>query len=120
VLLYGFGQKSAQGMALAIMVPMALIGALRYWRNPEIELNAAVIGLIVCGAVLGALAGAEFAARLPSNILRRIFAVVLVVVAVRMFMGPSRPKQSGLDNGLTDQKMAGLVERRGPDNGPGR
>jgi uncharacterized membrane protein YfcA len=120
VLLYGFGQKSAQGMALAIMVPMALIGALQYWRNPEIELNAAVIGLAICGAVFGALAGAELAARLPSNILRKTFAVVLVIVAVRMFTTPSRPRESGRDNGATLQKMANLVERGGPDNNPGK
>jgi uncharacterized membrane protein YfcA len=120
VLLYGFGQKSAQGMALAVMVPMALIGALRYWRNPEAELNAAVIGLIVCGAVVGTLAGTELAARLPSHVLRRIFAVVLVVAAVRMFMTPSRPKQSGLDNGSTDQKMPNSVERGDPDNDAGK
>ena len=34
VLLFGFMQKSAQGMALAVMVPMALLGAFRYWKNP--------------------------------------------------------------------------------------
>ena len=34
VLIFHFGQKSAQGMALCVMVPMALLGAFRYWRNP--------------------------------------------------------------------------------------
>lgn len=120
VYLYRYDQKPAQGMALAIMVPMALVGALRYWRNPEIELNVAVIGWIVCGAVVGTLAGTELAARLPSHILRRIFAVVLVIVAVRMFMAPSRPKQSGLNNNMTDQNITDSVERGGPGNDPAK
>jgi uncharacterized membrane protein YfcA len=118
VLLCSFGQKSAQGMALAVMVPMALVGALRYWRNPQIDLNITVIGLIVCGALAGTLAGTELAARLPSHVLRRVFAVVLVVVAVRMFVTPSSPNQSSVGKGLDDLKTANLVGPGCPNNGP--
>ncbi len=116
VLLYDFGQKSAQGMALAVMVPMALLGALRYWRNPEIDMNTAVIGLVVCGALVGTLAGTELAARLPSHVLRRIFAIVLLIVAVRMFVTPSRPEQSSIGDGLNDPKVTSLAESGGPDS----
>ena len=42
VLLWGFEQKSAQGTALAIMVPMTLVGALRYWKNPEIDMSLTI------------------------------------------------------------------------------
>jgi len=64
VLLCSFGQKSAQGMALAVMVPMALVGVLLYWKNPEIPMNIGVIVLIVIGALAGTVAGTELAARL--------------------------------------------------------
>jgi uncharacterized membrane protein YfcA len=103
VLLWGFGQKSAQGMSLAIMVPMALIGALRYWKNPEVELHGWVIALIVLGAVAGALAGTELAARLPAGILRKTFAVFLLIVAVRMFTASPRAEKTPL-RGQTDAK----------------
>ena len=76
VLLWGFGQKSAQGMALAAMVPMALIGALRYWRNPQVELHGVVLVLMVLGAVAGTLVGTELVGRLPAGhpakVLRRV------------------------------------------------
>ena len=85
VLLWGFGQKSAQGMALAAMVPMALIGALRYWRNPEVELHGVVLVLMVLGAMAGTMVGTELVVRLPAGLLRKSFAVFLAVVAVRMF-----------------------------------
>lgn len=91
VLLWGFEQKSAQGTALAVMVPMTLIGALRYWRNPEIDMSLTIILLIVSGALVGALAGTEIAYRLPNQILRKVFAIFLVIVAVRMFI--ASPKQ---------------------------
>lgn len=110
VLLCAFGQKTAQGMALAVMVPMALVGALRYWKNPEIPMNVAVIGLIICGALIGALIGSELAARLPGHILRRMFAVVLVIAAVRMFIARSPSKPSALTNSLTNSKNVNLVE----------
>jgi uncharacterized membrane protein YfcA len=91
VLLSHFEQKAAQGTALAVMVPMALVGAIRYWRNPAVELNGVVIGLLVLGAVAGALVGTELAARLPAGVLRKVFAVFLMLVAVRMFTLGPRP-----------------------------
>lgn len=119
VLLCSFQQKSAQGMALAVMVPMALLGALRYWKNPQIEMNPAVIALIILGALAGTLAGTELAGRLPNHILRKVFAAVLIIVAVKMFMGPARPKQPGLDNSLIEQKRVSSVEHEDIKNEPG-
>jgi len=116
VLICGYGQKSAQGMALAVMVPMALVGALWYWRNPEVEMNAAIIGLVICGALAGALFGAELASRLPSHVLRRAFAIFLIIVAVRMFIIPSRPKKAYPGDSVIVQKEINLVEPGDIDN----
>lgn len=91
VLLFGFSQKSAQGMALVVMVPMAAIGAYRYWRNPEIDVNLWVAGILIVGAIVGTLIGTEVAARLPGEALRKIFAVFILVVAIHMLISPSSP-----------------------------
>ena len=116
VLLCGFGQKSAQGTALAVMVPMALLGALRYWKNPEIEMNIAIIAFIVVGALAGTLAGTELAARLPSHILRKIFAIFLIIVAVRMFTISPGPKQPELIDNPVNHNNINLVESGGTIN----
>ncbi len=116
VLACGFVQKSAQGMSLAIMVPMALVGALRYWKNPDIEMNTLVIGLVICGALVGVLVGTELAFRLPNHTLRKIFAVVLIIVAVKMFMTPAKPTQLSLDNSLTEQKTVSSLEHGETNN----
>jgi len=102
-LLCGFSQKSAQGMSLAVMVPLALLGALRYWQNPQVEMNVAVIVLVVCGGLVGTLFGTELAARLSAGVLRKAFAVVLVVAAVKMFVTPSTSKQPAPGGNLTNQ-----------------
>jgi uncharacterized membrane protein YfcA len=116
VLVCSFEQKSAQGTALAVMVPMTLLGALRYWKNPEIELNAVIIALIVFGALAGALIGTELAGRLPGHVLRKVFAAVLVIAAVRMFIAPTRSKQASLDNDLIEQEIVNSVENGGKNS----
>lgn len=99
VLLCGIEQKSAQGTALALMVPMALVGAIRYWRNPQVELDGMVILLLVLGAMFGVLAGTELAGRLPAGTLRKLFAVLLMITAVRMFTASPQPGSSRRENG---------------------
>jgi len=116
VLLCGFGQKSAQGTALAVMVPMALLGALRYWKNPEIDMNIVIIAFIVVGALAGTLAGTELAARLPSHTLCKIFAIFLIIVAVRMFTLSPESKQPALIDNPANQESVSLVEPGGTTN----
>ena len=97
VLLAGFSQKSAQGMALTVMVPLALVGAWRYWRHETVDVNLAVVCLIAVGSLVGTLIGAELAIRLPGHVLRKVFAVCLILVAARMLIGsdPTAPAKSG-------------------------
>ncbi len=115
-LIFVFPQKSAQGTALALMVPMALLGAFRYWKNPQIDVNLAVVALLVVGAMPGVLVGTELAGRLPSHILRKFFAIFLAVIAVKMFTAsPKAPKAPG--ESLINQNNASVIEPGGQDNG---
>ena len=116
VLVCSYGQKSAQGTALAVMVPMALVGALRYWRNPAIEIHALPIGLIICGALVGVLLGTELASRLPAHILKKVFAAVLVMLAIKIFITSSKSRRAGLDNRLIEQKTVNSLEHGETNN----
>lgn len=108
VILFSFPQKSAQGTALAVMVPMALLGAFRYWHNPQIEISVGAIALIVVGALVGVLVGTELTGRLPAHVLKKGFAVFLIVVAAKMLIFPTRsncgasaPSRGSEPNGTT-------------------
>ncbi len=109
VLLWGFNQKTAQGTALAVMVPMTLLGALRYWKNPEVDMSLTIILLIVLGALVGVLAGTEVASRLPNQVLKKVFSIFLVIVAVRMFIASSGQKQTKPASSLINQNNANVV-----------
>lgn len=109
VLVCHYTQKPAQGMALAVMVPMALVGVLRYRMN-GIELDWLVVSLIVVGAIVGAVVGAELATYLPAHVLRKAFAIFLVVVAVKMFTISTKPKIAAIAGGSADQNTVNSIE----------
>jgi len=116
VLVFSFKQQSAQGTALAVMVPMTLLGALRYWRNPNIDMNFAIIGLIILGAFVGVLIGTELAGRLPGPTLRKIFAIVITIVAVKMFTASPKPQPQAPGVTLDNKQNTNLVETGGINN----
>lgn len=89
VLILSLPQKASQGTSLALMVPMALVGALRYWLDSDVSVSPVAVGLLVAGAIPGALLGAELAQRLPAEMLRRLFAAFLVIIGVRMALPPT-------------------------------
>ena len=91
VIVFLLPQKAAQGTALAVMVPMALLGAARYWRNPEIDVNLNLVALLAIGSLVGVWLGAEIAHYTPGHWLRKAFAVLMVAAAVRMFLMSPRP-----------------------------
>lgn len=102
VVLLGVPQKSAQGTCLTVMVPMALVGAIRYKLNPAVEVSLTAAVLVAAGAIAGALVGTELMARLPARLLRQIFAVFLILVAARMLLarpGPSTPPAAAQPEG---------------------
>lgn len=93
VLIFALPQKSAQGVCLAVMVPMALAGAIRYKMNPDIRVDMWIVGLLAVGGVVGAVIGASIAGRVSGLMLRRMFAIIMIIAAVRMLMTPGlKPK----------------------------
>ena len=82
VTLLGFDQRLAAGTSLAVMIPIALLGAIRLTRP---GLTQWAIGLrLGIGGIVGGVVGSQLAQRLPADVLAWIFAALLLVVAVRM------------------------------------
>ncbi len=83
VMLFKFSQQSAQGTSLAMMIPpIGILAVLTYYKNGFVDLKAA--GLLCAGFVLGGLLGAKLAVSLPTDILKRVFGLILLLVALRM------------------------------------
>lgn len=83
VLLFGLSQHTAQGTTLALMVPpIGLLAAWVYYKQGFVDLRIA--GLVCVGFFVGGLIGAKFATRIPDDILRKIFGVVLLLASLKM------------------------------------
>ena len=92
VLIFGFAQKSAQGTCLAVMVPMALAAAVRYKLNPNIEVDLQVAVILAMGGIVGAVIGAGIAGWVSGAVLRKMFAVIMIVIAIKMLI--IKPEQT--------------------------
>lgn len=86
VLLFSFPQKSAQGIALITMVPMALASAIRYYNNPSITIDLKVTILLTVTAIVGAILGSGIAFSVPSVILKKTFAVFVIFSGIMMIV----------------------------------
>lgn len=73
----------AIGTSLAALIPpVGLLGAVEYWRNGHVNLRYAA--LIALGLFIGAYFGARITLGLPADVVRKIYAVFLLLVAGRM------------------------------------
>ena len=80
----GFKVHVAIGTSLAVIVPLALAGALAHYGMVNVDVKAACI--MASGAVVGAVVGAKVAKMLPSVMLEKVFAVALLVLAIWMLL----------------------------------
>jgi uncharacterized membrane protein YfcA len=90
----GVPMKKTIGTGALMGIPLAVVGSIGYiisgWRIPDLPPDAigfvSIIGLIgiVSGSIFTAPIGARLAHRLPVSALKRIFACLLYVLAVRM------------------------------------
>lgn len=82
----GFTQLKAQGTSLAVMLPpVGLLAFLEYHKKGNVDLKA---GIIICATVLiGSLFGSKLTEVIPTEILKKGFAIFMIVVSIKMFFG---------------------------------
>lgn len=84
VILFGFTQHKAQGTTLALlMIPVGIFGVMNYYKAGNVDFKTAL--LLCCGFVIGSYLGSKTAISLSQDTLRKVFAVLMLVVAIRMF-----------------------------------
>jgi hypothetical protein len=84
VYFFGMDQRTAQGTSLAVLLPpTGLLAFMEYYRAGHVDVK--VGAAIVVGLLVGGLFGGQFAQQLPHEALRKIFAVLLLLVAIKMW-----------------------------------
>ena len=88
VLLLGIDQHTAIGTSLAVMLPpIGIAATYNYYKSGSVNLAYAVV--IALAFIVGSFLSSKLALTLPEMTMRRIFAVFLVIMGVRMFFGKS-------------------------------
>jgi len=85
VLLLGFSQHQAQGTSLAVLVvPVTAIAVFNYYKEGYINWNHAAI--IAVFFVVGGYFGSKLAVNLDQKMLKKIFAVILLLIGGKMIL----------------------------------
>ncbi|MBS4056157.1 MAG: sulfite exporter TauE/SafE family protein [Bacteroidetes bacterium] len=78
-------QHTAQGTSLAVMLPpIGLLAAYNYYKAGALNLHYALI--IAASFFVGGFFGAKFAVNIPVETLRKVFAFVLMAIAIKMLL----------------------------------
>lgn len=82
----GLSQHEAQGTSLAVLsIPVTAIAALNYYKQGYVDWKYALI--IAVFFVVGAFLGSKIAVSIDQKILKKIFGVILLLVAGKMLLG---------------------------------
>lgn len=82
-----FPTKVALGTSLgALLLPVGLLGAYTYYKHGHLSPKASL--MIAVGLFFGAWLGARYAQIIPAMTLQRMFAVLIVIAAIRLWVKP--------------------------------
>jgi len=83
VFFLGFSQKMAQGTSLGILLlPVGLLGVWQFYKEGYVDLR--VVLIISAGFFAGSYLGSKLALSLSQETVKKAFAILLIVVALKM------------------------------------
>jgi uncharacterized membrane protein YfcA len=86
IYLFKFSQHFAQGTALAaLLLPVGIFAVIKYYQAGNVDIKAAVF--LALGFLIGGFIGAHIAHLVPNLVLKKLFAILLFVVAIYMWLG---------------------------------
>lgn len=91
VLIAGFSQKLAQGTSLGILLlPVGILAVIQYYKQGYLNIN--YIAIISIAFILGGFLGSKLALSLSEDKMKKIFAIIMLVIAIKMlFFDKSKP-----------------------------
>lgn len=101
-----FSQRMAQGTSLAILLlPIGLLGVIQFYKAGYVDIK--VTAVIAAAFFIGSYFGSRIALSLPQDVLKKCFAVLMVVIAVKIlfFDKPSAKEKQKIDTSANHISM---------------
>lgn len=85
VFFLGISQQAAQGTSLAVMLPpVGIIAAYNYYKEGQVNIKFAII--LALFFLIGSYFGSKLALNLSQPVLKKIFGILLLLVAAKMLL----------------------------------
>ena len=85
VFFMGISQQTAQGTSLAVMLPpIGIIAAYNYYKEGQVNIKFAII--LALFFLIGSYFGSKLALNLSQPVLKKIFGILLLLVAAKMLL----------------------------------
>jgi len=98
----GFSQHTAQGTSLAmILLPVGIFAVMFYYKQGHVDLK--VVWLLAVGFIIGSIAGSKVALNLPQETIKKMFAVLMILIAIKMLF---------LDKKIKERAAAQATEKK--------
>lgn len=86
IFVLGYTQHQAQGMSLAVLaIPVTFLAAYTYHKSGDNPINFKYALVIAACFIVGSYLGTKVAISINEVVLKKIFSVLLVLVAIKMF-----------------------------------
>ncbi len=88
VYILGYSQIQAQGMSLSLMLPpVGILAFYNYYQKGHIDkMSLTYAGIMAVLFIAGGFIGSKLALKIPENVVKLIFGVLMLYVAIRMIM----------------------------------
>ncbi len=91
-----FSQKQAQGTSLGILLlPIGILGVWQYYKAGYVDMR--IVWLVAVGFLAGSYFGSKIALSLPQETVKKIFAILMIVVALKMLFLDRKVKDGDVD-----------------------
>ncbi len=88
----GMSQHTAQGTSLGlILLPVGILAVMAYYKQGHVD--ARIVGLLAIGFIAGSYFGSKISLNLPQETVKKFFAVLMILVAVKMMFFDKQKKE---------------------------
>ncbi|MBA3828610.1 MAG: sulfite exporter TauE/SafE family protein [Taibaiella sp.] len=104
VFMFGMSQKMAQGTSLAMLLPpIGILSVIIYYKAGNAKISYA--GIMCITFVLGSYLGSKWVNQISTITVKRIFAIFMLVVAVKYLFFDTNTKNKGVSPAITDSTI---------------
>lgn len=100
-----FSQKEAQGTSLGILLlPVGILAVTQYYKQGYVDIK--VVLIVSSAFLLGGFLGSKIALAISENVLKKIFAVILILIALKMLLFDKTTETPTQQNNIQQNKIS--------------